>query len=191
MKRLALLLAVVLTCAIPGMAWAAHSSGQGPKKDLVAGTARLAGFNNPLIHVNAWEDQTGRVKGHFFVQYPPPLTLAFSGRVTCMSVAGTGAAVVGVVERSEGNTPSLPPAFPAGVPVGTTVQVRVLDLGEPGTLDAANWDPPSGATCSGVGDLPLQSGNYIVHADPPLAVLAALDSLLADFEAAARDCPYG
>jgi hypothetical protein len=87
-----------------------------------------------------------------------------------------------VVERSQGTAPF-------NVPVGTSVQVRVLDLGEPGTLDQANWDLSS--ACSGVGDLPTREGNYIVHADPPLAVLEALDSLLAEFEAAARDCPYG
>lgn len=182
MKRLALLLAIVVICAIPGMAWATHSAGQGPKKDLVAGTARLAGFNNPLIHVNAWRDSdTGRVKGHFFIKYPPPFSTAFAGRVSCLNVVGTGAAAVGVVERSEGSAPF-------SVPVGASVQVRVLDLGEPGTLDQANWDLNS--ACSGVGDEPITEGNYIVHADPPLAVLNALDSLLSRFEAAAADCPY-
>jgi hypothetical protein len=188
MKRLALAV-VVLVCAlaIPGVAGATHSPGDGPKKDLVAGTARLAGFNNPLIHVNAWRDaETGRVKGHFFIQYPPPFTTALSGRVTCLNVVGTGAAVVGVVERSQGTNPLT-------VPTDTSVQVRVLDLGEPGTLDKANWDLPPFpfGFCNGVGDLQLSQGNYIVHADPPLAVLNVLDSLLADFEAAARDCPYG
>lgn len=183
MKRLALvLMAFICTVAIPGVAGATHSSGEGPKKDLVAGTARLAGFNNPLIHVNAWRDpETGRIKGHFFIQYPPPLTTAISGRVSCLNVVGNGAAAVGQVERSQGTAPF-------AVPVGTSVQVRVLDNGEPGTLDMANWDLSS--ACFGVGDLPISEGNYIVHADPPLALLGSLDSLLAGFEAAAGDCPY-
>jgi hypothetical protein len=70
MKRLALLMAVVCAFAIPGAAWATHSPGEGPKKDLVAGTARIAGFNNPLVHVNAWRDEADKIKGHFFVSYP-------------------------------------------------------------------------------------------------------------------------
>jgi hypothetical protein len=182
-RRLALVLAVLCTFTIPDVAWATHSPGQGPKKDLVAGTARLAGFNNPLIHLNAWRDpDTGTVKGHFFIQYPPPLTTTIAGRVSCLNVVGTGAAAVGVVERSRGSVPF-------NVPVGTSVQVRVLDLGEPGTLDQANWDLSS--ACGGVGDLPIREGNYIVHADPPLEVLNTLNSLLAGFEAAVAECPYG
>jgi hypothetical protein len=182
MKRLALLVAVLCTLVIPGVAQASHSSGNGPMKDLVAGTARLAGFNNPLIHVNASRDpETNRVKGHFFISYPPPFTTAISGRVNCLKVVGTGAAAVGVVESSQGTAPFT-------VPIGTSVQVRVLDLGEPGTLDQANWDLSS--ACSGVGDLPTTEGNYIVHADPPLSVLNSLDSLLAGFESAASGCPY-
>jgi hypothetical protein len=61
--------------------------------------------------------------------------LAFSAGVTCLNVIGTGAAAVGVIERIRGTEPIIP-----GVGLGAAVQVRVLDLGEPGTLDRANWD---------------------------------------------------
>lgn len=85
---------------------------------------------------------------------------------------------MGTVEQSQGTNPFT-------VPVGTPVQVRVLDIGEPGDLDMANWDLNS--ACSGVGDLPISEGNYIVHADPPLKLLNILDQLLAEFEAAAGE----
>ena len=60
-------------------------------------------------------------------------------------------------------------------------------MGEPGTLDMANWDLMLDPPCSGVGDLPISEGNYIVHADPPLELLPILDELLAEFEAAAGE----
>jgi hypothetical protein len=63
------------------------------------------------------------------------------------------------------------------------IQVRVLDLGEPGVLDQANWDFSS--ACQGVGDLPIREGNYIVHANPTLALLESLTPVLAEFESAA------
>jgi hypothetical protein len=183
-RRMALILTLALAGAIAssGVASGTHSNGTGPKKDLVAGTARLVGFNQPLIHVNAERDpSTDQAKGHFFIKYPPPFDTVIGGRVTCLNVAVNGAAAVGTVEKSQGT-------MPFTVPEGTQVQVRVLDNGEPGTLDMANWDLSS--ACSGVGDLPTSEGNYIVHPDPPLQVLSVLDSLLAEFEAAA-DCPYG
>ena len=181
MARLVFMLALAAGLAFTTVAGASHSGGNGPKKDLVAGTARLAGFNNPLIHVNADRDpDTGQVRGHFFVKYPPPFDLSFRGSVTCLNVVATGAAAVGTVERSQGTSP------PIAVPVGTSVRVRVLDLGEPGMLDMANWDVNNSA-CSGVGDLPISEGNYIVHSDPPLELLPILDQLLAEFEAAAGE----
>jgi hypothetical protein len=179
MRRFVFVLAIVAAFTFATVAGATHSGGSGPKKDLVAGTARLAAFNNPLIHVNAERDpETLEVRGHFFVKYPPPFDTAFGGRVTCLNVQGPGAAAVGTVERSQGTQPFT-------VPLGTSVQVRVLDLGEPGVLDRANWDLSS--ACSGVGDLELSEGNYIVHADPPLELLEILDQLLAEFETAAGD----
>jgi hypothetical protein len=179
MARVVFMLALAAGLAFATVAGASHSEGNGPKKDLVAGTARLAGFNNPLIHVNAERDpDTEQVRGHFFVKYPPPFDTSFGGSVTCLNVVANGAAAVGTVERSQGTSPF-------AVPVGTSVQVRVLDMGEPGTLDEANWDTSS--ACSGVGDLPISDGNYIVHADPPLELLPILDELLADFEAAAGE----
>jgi hypothetical protein len=132
--------------------------------------------------VNAWRDEANKVKGHFFVSYPPPNDLAISARATCLNVVGTGAAAVGVIERTRGTSPIIP-----GVGLGAAIQVRVLDLAEPGTLDRADWDVSN--ACFGVGDLAISEGNYIVHADPPLDLLNALDPLLAEFEVAAH-CPY-
>jgi hypothetical protein len=183
MARFVLLLALAAGLAFTTVAGATHSGGNGPKKDLVAGTARLVEFGSPLIHINAERDpDTEQVRGHFFVKYPPPFDTSFGGSVTCLNVNGVlnGAAAVGTVERSQGTNPLT-------VPVGTSVQVRVLDMGEPGTFDMANWDPPERATCSGVGDEDISEGNYIVHADPPLELLPILDELLAEFEAAAGE----
>ena len=178
-QRAFFLLGVAVACALTlaVSASATHSSGQGPAKDLVAGTARIAGFNNPLVHVNAHRNvETDDVRGHFFVRYPPPFDARFGGDVVCMNVVGTGAAVLGVVDNTSG-------IAPFAVPIGQFVNVRVLDLGEPGTLDRANFD--FNASCSGVGDLAVSSGNYVVHQG--FLDLSPFSLLLSSFETAAGD----
>jgi hypothetical protein len=160
------------------------SNAAGPMKDLVAGTGTLADFGNPMIHVNAQRDpDTGLAKGHFFVRYPDGLT--FRGTITCLTVVANTASAGGLIETVTGTSP-----FP-NTNVGEPVLITVIDLGSPGTLDQANWGPFGSAdtNCPIFADngLPIQQGNYIVHADPPLDVLANLDSILAGIEAAAGD----
>jgi hypothetical protein len=184
-------LSVMLTFSIVfvGGVSATHSNGTGPPKDLTAGTGTLAFLGNPMIHVNAQKDSTGDVTGHFFVKYPkdsssPLAGLQISGRVSCLTVDVNTAGVGGTIERSNSTAE----------PVGTQVLLTIIDLGEPGTLDQANWGdfPGAATTCPAFTNngVPIQQGNYIVHQDPPLQLLANLDVILAQFEAAAADCPY-
>jgi hypothetical protein len=180
---------LVFSLVLAGGVGATHSNGTGPPKDLAAGTGTLLGFGDPMIHVNAQKDSAGNVSGHFFVKYPATSASAFaglhiSGHVSCLTVNVNTAGVGGTVERS--NSPT--------VLVGTEVLLTIIDMGEPGTLDQANWGPfgNAAAACPAFSNngIPIQQGNYIVHQDPPLELLANLDTILAQFEAAAGDCPY-
>jgi hypothetical protein len=161
------------------------SNAAGPMKDLVAGTGTLAGPGAPMIHVNAHRDpDTGLATGHFFVRYPAGLTVR--GTVTCLTVVANTASAGGVIDSVTGTSPVVP-----GATVGNAALITVIDMGSPGTFDQANWGPLSGANTNcpifpGNG-LPIQQGNYIVHADPPLAVLDSLDSILGEIEAAAGE----
>jgi len=161
------------------------SNAAGPMKDLVAGTGTLVCCGEPMIHVNAHRDpDTNLATGHFFVRYPDGLTVR--GTITCLTVAVNTASAGGVIQSVTGTSPFVP-----GVAGGDAALITVIDMGSPGTLDQANWGPLPGADTNcpifpGNG-LPIQQGNYVVHADPPLAVLANIDSILAEIEAAAGD----
>jgi hypothetical protein len=82
-----------------------------------------------------------------------------------------------------------------GFVLGNYLTIRLTDNGSPGALDMVNFDPgtpnqPTG--CSGVGDLTISQGNYVVHDQPvtdPLQ-LDLLNQFLAQIESAAND-PYG
>ena len=72
--------------------------------------------------------------------------------------------------------------------IGNDVLITVLDMGSPGTLDQVNERQLMGArsVCPST-DMtnPINQGNYVVKDDPPPTMLAGLDAMLAEFEAAA------
>jgi hypothetical protein len=197
MKRVmfVLFLAVGAFLGLAATAGGTHSNGTGPKQELVAGTGRLAGHNEPLVHVNAQKDKdTGETRGHFFIRYPvtaPGGGFDMRGDIECMTTTGVPgfmkAGLVGRIERITGINPFGPGG--ANFFVGNALQITITDLGEPGTFDQADFSPaetpPRNPSCSPGGGQILQSGNYIVHQDPPLELLSILDALLAEFEAAA------
>lgn len=198
MRRLAVAftVALVVLAFAVGTAGATHSSGTGPKMDLVAGTATLVvpqPFPQaPQLHVNAKRDpETGDATGRFYIRYPastPTGAFDMRGQVVCVSVLLNNATLVGQIERTSGVSPFV---GGAGFVAGNLVEIRITDNGEPGVLDRANFGVgtppgPNPPTCNAqAGDLPISQGNYIVHADPPAALLAILDALIHEFEAAA------
>jgi hypothetical protein len=166
--------------------------GNGPKQDVVGGTGTLVVpqpfLQAPQLHVNANNDPaTGLARGHFYIRYTsPPLDLR--GEAVCVGTDLLGhATVIGHVTSLTGNPPE-------GFPVvnGDFVKIRITDMGSPGTLDEANWDPLGGqaplACPAQAGDLPISQGNYTVHNGVvPLDLLPALDLLLSEIETAAGD----
>ena len=192
-----LAVALALSFTFAGVASGTHSNGQGPKKDLVAGTGTLVvptGFAQaPMLHVNADRDPvTGEVHGHWFVRYPTTTTpggFDMRGRVVCLSTTIGRAGLLGEIERVNGSESF---GGPRGFVEENFVYIRIRDAGEPGLFDGANFDngtpTPVPAGCPpGVDELPLSQGNFIVHSDPPLAILPSLDLLIAEFEAAAGE----
>lgn len=170
-KSAGLLLALaVASLAFVATAAATHSNGTGPQNDLVAGTGTLVMFGAPMIHVNAHRNKdTADVRGHFFIKGATTI----QGRVTCLNVAGNTAAVVGVVTKGDR-------------PAGTPVKITLVDNGEPGTADMANFGFDNDCRPTTVLS-PIQQGNFVIHQDPPLAILSGLDALLAEFETAAGE----
>jgi hypothetical protein len=185
MRKVLLAVSAALASAavLAGGAGGTHSNGTGPKQDLVAGTGTLICCGEPQVHVNAHRDkETGEVRGHFYIRYPSGVE--FGGRVVCLTTALNFAGLTGRIDRVKMPNPAL------GFVQGNYVPIRITDNGEPGALDLVNFDvgrPTQPADCSGAGDLPLQQGNFIVHADPPLSILDTLDLLIAEFEAAAGE----
>jgi Desulfoferrodoxin, N-terminal domain len=186
LRRLHLLLAAVLLSllALGGGATSAQGSSQGAE-NLAAGTGTLVCCGEPMVHVNA-QSQSGGVdpRGHFWIRYPNGVE--FGGPVVCLNVVGNVAGLIGQIERVKVAAPA------SGFVLGNYLRIRITDLGSPGTTDLANFDPGTPGnpgTCPGVGDLVISQGNYVVH-DKPVVNLSALDSLLAQFEAQAKD-PYG
>jgi hypothetical protein len=95
--------------------------------------------------------------------------------------------VIGHVDRVTANPDVIPP-----VSVNDFVRIRITDVGEPGTLDKANWDPLGSqqpSECPAMaGDLQVSQGNYVVHDGfVPPDLLPALDLFLGQIEAAAGD----
>ena len=199
MRRVALAigLALVIVSVAVAPISATHSLGSGPKMDLVAGTGTLVVpepfVQAPQLHVNAKRDpETGQPQGRFFIrvsaeetrEWHPEATGAFSmrGAVVCLNVAVNTATLVGRIDQISGVSP-----YPAAS-VGAFVRMDVTDLGEPGTLDRANFhfagvDP--NVCPANPGDLAISQGNFIVHDSPPDSLLAVLDVLIREFEAAA------
>ena len=104
MRRLSVVaLSAVVLAAIPTIATAKHSPGNGkekvPKHDLVVGSAR---FSLPVarVRINAKSRTNGEnPRGHFFLAQAG---WHFRGSVTCVLVVGNRASVGGRVTKSSG-----------------------------------------------------------------------------------------
>ena len=159
-RRIVTAFTVALAIAGPGVVAA-----QGPRVDLVAGTAQ---FTDGLVadtewHVNAKSGPMGEnPQGHFFVRLESAilLNLDFRGRVTCLNVTGNVAVIGGEITASR--TPD--------AVVGQGILIEVTDNGE------GNDDPPD--TFNGAFTLippqicppaplfpgaPATQGNFVVH----------------------------
>ena len=173
MRRLLGLLAVAATVgtAVPSTAVATHSNGQGPAKDFVTGTLKLA-LPTPLgafpgqIHNNASIDSASGVgtpaEGHFYMDIfnTPSGTVNLSGDIVCLSAIGNEAWLRSVVVDS--STDLAPPGF--------GVLSKVVDNGQSaGDPDSASayLTPPPGPNiaCPSVPfDVrPSTAGNTTVH----------------------------
>lgn len=137
MTRLfAVVLPIVVVVAIPAGAIGAHGPGKGPKRDLVAGSAKF-----PVVaahaHINAKSGPNGEnPRGKFFLRQG---NLQFRGSVTCMRVVGNRAAVGGRVNKSNA----------AGPPVGSGFVQHIEDNGSPGRNDRSQtvFVPSPPMTC--------------------------------------------
>jgi hypothetical protein len=163
----------------------AQNGSQGAE-NLVAGTGTLVCCDEPMVHVNAQSRAEGvDPRGHFWIRYPDEGG-EFGGRVVCLDVTGNVAGLIGHIERVKVARPA------SGFVFGSYLRIRITDLGSPGTTDLVNFDlgtPNNPGVCTGAGDLILSQGNYVVH-DKPVLNFSALDLLLGQFEADAKD-PYG
>lgn len=170
MKRMLLCVAlgVVAVVAIPVVAGASHSEGQGgsPKFQKANGTGESPTYGE--IHVNADDNGRGQDLGHFFfIQGPSEV----QGDVTCLETDGEDRAVAGGIVR-ESNNPMFPP--------GSAVVFGVEDNDEAGGgdetdrhfRDANGFPPPRDQDCHNAAEFlrfappiaqPVE-GNYIVHA---------------------------
>ena len=149
MKRilLTLALAALAAAALPVVASANHSEGNGPKFEKANGTGESASYGR--VHVNA-KDKDG-ADGHFFIDQGT----TFQGDVTCLRVTGNTALVGGLLRGT-----------------GMPILIEVIDNGEPGAgNDRHRWRPamPGEVTgqCGNFGNNPppatIVQGNYIVH----------------------------
>jgi hypothetical protein len=145
---------------LPGAALATHGNGKAPKHDLVAGTGKSSGIQ---LHVNA-KRSAGGASGHVFF-HSEFAELNFKGRVTCVDVSGSDSVVSGVIERFAPEA-GAPPGF------GGTFEVYVHDGGE-GSDAEDTWFAgfvfgeglPAPTSCGLVPPfLPLEQGNFVVHA---------------------------
>lgn len=148
---------VVLVAALAlaaGGASAAHSNGQGPKRDLVAGTGTFSPFE-AKVHVNARSDRSGDgAKGHFRIRL---VGTDLRGRVTCLTATDHVAVAGGRIVRGESTS------FP-----GRGVLIEVHDNGEgrptrdrfgAGTTPA----PPETCPAEPLGLVSADRGNFVVH----------------------------
>ena len=160
-------LSLVLICAgiTSSTASATHSSGEGPRRDLVAGSGSFD-VSIPSVtialkaQVNASSGPSGEdPRGHFSVKGQVFSDVSdYDVQVDCVRVTGNTAQVSGRVSRSR--TP-----FP---PVGQTAQLFVEDNGEPGSPgDTFGWGFNIPCTGGFSGGTPVNHGNFIVHDASP------------------------
>jgi hypothetical protein len=187
LRRFHLLLVAVLLSllALGGGATSAQGSSQGAE-NLAAGTGTLICCGQPMVHVNAQSGALGvNPRGHFWIRYPSGVE--FGGTVVCLTVTVNRAGLTGRIDRVKVPNPGL------GFVAGNFLNIELADNGSPGVLDLVNFHPGSSTQPTGcpvgAADLPISQGNYVVH-DKPVLDLSALDLLIAQFEAEAKD-PYG
>jgi hypothetical protein len=122
MRRLLGLLVVtaLMTGSLPSTALATHSNGQGPAKDFVTGTLKLANLPTPLgafpgqIHNNGSSDSPSGeapADGHFYMDIfgTPTGTVSIAGDILCLTAIDNQAWLRAVVVDS--NTDVAPPGF--------------------------------------------------------------------------------
>jgi hypothetical protein len=163
------LISALLVVLGVGVAYATHSSGQGPNHDFASGTGQFRVQENFLdfdIHVNAKSGPMGEdPQGDFYFRSAASGVGAadIRGVVTCLRVVGNRAAIGGEITQARGDNPFLE--------VGDGVLIYVADNGEPGTANDGlelfsqaappTVCPPPGATA------PITGGNYVVHDATP------------------------
>jgi hypothetical protein len=174
-----LVVSVIAALAVPSLALATHSNGQGPDKDFVNGSARgplptPCGSVIGHFHTNGQSTTpvTGfPASGHFFtdITFDPPClgipAATFSGDVTCVNAApgpdGNGADWRGVITESNVHIPGL-------LDVGLGVLSRHVDNGEPGVgndraVGFVTPPPPPSCPTTPFTTSPITQGNLIVH----------------------------
>ena len=167
MKRIlwATATSLVLLVATPGGAGANHSQGEGPSKDLVAGTGKIDQFGT-FVHVNAQASPNGTgANGSFFVRQTFfRLPLDFSGKVTCLIVNGNQAIIGGEVTK---NSPVEPGGVLPNPAPGSGVLIDVRDNGDAGTPDTMNFTfrpaPPTVCPPLSSHQFTIDQGNFVVH----------------------------
>ncbi len=178
MARFVLFLAVALTVLLASATGASanHSNGNGPNKNLVAGTGTTL-YDGTMIHVNAKNDDPSdqfAAHGHFYIRGTlDGFSFTVHGEVVCLNVTFPFATLVGVVTK---------PKQYAGSPI----EIELFDGGEPPHDFAGfNFTPDCSFDFENV--QPIQRGNYIVHDQSPFLFLQSLLPQIAEFEEAAGD----
>jgi hypothetical protein len=171
MKRLfaALTLALLVSLALAvSAANATHSEGNGPEHDFVSGTGQNLSSVITIereVHVNARRTPSGDVQGYFSVRQEGFSNLDFRGEVTCLTVEGNRARVVGEITQSK-DEPGLE---------GLGFLLSITDRGE------GSDDPNDGLSYTFVAQAPqvcpippgsslpfnTTQGNFVVHDATP------------------------
>jgi hypothetical protein len=180
------LLAVV---AVPNVALATHSNGQGPAQDFISGAAKgpipvpcAPGTAPGHFHTNAQAEDnvTNVARGQFWTDltFTPPClgftSASFSGDVQCLNAYQSGSdnsanwsGVITSVLLEPGDVPGIPGILFAGMGVVS----RHIDNGEPGVGKdrALGFTTPAPVNCNNAllsvpfTTLPITQGNLIVH----------------------------
>lgn len=173
--------AVLALAAVPSVAGATHSNGEGPDKDFTNGSAKSVGvFISPFgvfdsqSHINAQARAPlgGDAQGMFFTNltasspnlFPAGTEETLSGEVRCLDAVGNTSVDRGIITESTGPV----------ILTGASVIGKRIDNGEPGhgsDLSGGNLGPPIGpnpppGSCNaltGIPVSPIDQGNFTVH----------------------------
>jgi hypothetical protein len=195
MRRLlaVVVLSLFAALAVPTMALATHSNGQGPAQDFLSGAAKgpvpvpcSAPTSPAHFHTNgqALDNVTNEARGQFFTNIDFTTqpggnclgftSASFSGEVVCVNsyLAGPDnstnwAARIDQVLLEPGDVPGIPGLLFAGMGVVS----RHVDNGEPGVGNdsAQGFTTPAPVPCNhpllsiAFGTLPITQGNLITH----------------------------